>query len=61
MSPASNSTRTETNLPPACRESDLVELARDLVDKVGIDGAASYCRSLGWGGVLRQVDLLRDS
>jgi hypothetical protein len=40
-------------------QGDLAALARDLVDKVGIDGAMRYCRSLGWGGVLHQVELLR--
>ena len=41
------------------RAGDLAALARDLVDKVGIDGAVRYCRSLGWRGVLDQVELLR--
>ena len=40
-------------------ESRLAALARDLVDKVGIDGAMRYCRSLGWRGVLDQVENLR--
>ena len=43
------------------RPGDLAALARDLVDKVGIDGAIRYCRSLGWRGVLDQVELLRRS
>jgi hypothetical protein len=42
-------------------EGRLAALARDLVDKVGIDGAMRYCRSLGWRGVLDQVELLRHS
>ncbi|MPZ11672.1 MAG: hypothetical protein GEU89_15910 [Kiloniellaceae bacterium] len=40
-------------------ESSLATLARELVDKVGIDGAMRYCRSLGWRGVLDQVENLR--
>ncbi|MGF1628720.1 MAG: hypothetical protein ACFCUT_04565 [Kiloniellaceae bacterium] len=40
-------------------EGRLAALARDLVDKVGIDGAIRYCRSLGWRGVLDQVENLR--
>lgn len=40
-------------------ESRLAALARDLVDKVGIDGAMRYCHSLGWRGVLDQVENLR--
>ena len=40
-------------------QGDLAALARELVDKVGIEGAMRYCRSLGWGGVLHQVELLR--
>ncbi len=40
-------------------QGDLAELARDLVDKVGIEGAVRYCSSVGWAGVLAQVELLR--
>ncbi len=40
-------------------QGDLAALARELVDKVGIEGAMRYCRSLGWGGVLNQVEMLR--
>lgn len=40
-------------------QGDLVDLARDLVEKVGIEGAVRYCHSLGWLGVLRQVEILR--
>lgn len=40
-------------------QGDLADLARDLVDKVGIEGAMRYCHSLGWLGVLRQVEQLR--
>ncbi len=59
MSPASNPIHTQTGFLPDRGQSDLFELARDLVDKVGIDGAARYCHGLGWGGVLAQVELLR--
>ncbi len=59
MSPASNPIHTEPGFRPDRGQSDLIALARDLVDKVGIEGAASYCRGLGWGGVLHQVELLR--
>lgn len=41
------------------RPGDLADLARDLVDKVGIEGAMRYCHSLGWLGVLHQVELLK--
>lgn len=40
-------------------QGDLVDLARDLVEKVGIEGAVRYCHSLGWLGVLHQVEILR--
>jgi hypothetical protein len=40
-------------------ESSLATLARELVDKVGLDGAMRYCHSLGWRGVLDEVALLR--
>jgi hypothetical protein len=40
-------------------EGSLATLARELVDKVGIDGAMRYCHSLGWRGVLDQVENLR--
>ncbi|WP_193370127.1 hypothetical protein [Pelagibius marinus] len=59
MSPASNPIRSEPAFSPAQGQSDLFKLAHDLVEKVGVDGAASYCRGLGWGGVLAQVELLR--
>ncbi len=45
----------------AWRQGDLADLARDLVEKVGIEGAIRYCRSLGWRGVLDQVERLRHS
>ncbi|MGF1592571.1 MAG: hypothetical protein ACFCUW_04785 [Kiloniellaceae bacterium] len=37
----------------------MAALARELVDKVGVDGATRYCSSLGWRGVLEEVELLR--
>ena len=40
-------------------QGDLATLARELVDKVGIEGAMRYCHSLGWGGVLHQVEMMR--
>jgi hypothetical protein len=40
-------------------ESRLTALARDLVEAVGVDGAIRYCSSLGWRGVLDEVELLR--
>jgi len=42
-------------------QGDLSALARDLVDKVGIDGALRYCSSVGWRGVRAQVELLRQN
>src|SRR3546814_3951570 len=40
-------------------ESRLAALARNLVETVGVEGAIRYCSSLGWRGVLREVELLR--
>ena len=40
-------------------ESRLTALARDLVETVGVEGAIRYCSSLGWRGVLEEVELLR--
>jgi len=40
-------------------ESSLAALARELVDKVGLEGAMRYCHSLGWRGVLDEVAVLR--
>jgi hypothetical protein len=40
-------------------ESRLTALARDLVEAVGVEGAIRYCSSLGWRGVLDEVELLR--
>ena len=50
----------QDTFPPQNRAAgDLAALARELVDKVGIEGAVRYCHSLGWGGVLRQIEKLR--
>ena len=51
--------RARPSSQPPSQQADLLTIACDLVDKVGIEGAARYCRSLGWAGVLRQVELLR--
>jgi len=40
-------------------DSSLATLARELVDKVGLEGAVRYCHSLGWRGVLDEVAVLR--
>lgn len=40
-------------------QRDLAELALELIDKVGVDGAIRYCNSLGWGGVLAQIEAIR--
>ena len=37
---------------------ELAALARELVDKVGVEGAMRYCHGLGWLGVLDQVKRL---
>jgi hypothetical protein len=37
----------------------LAALARELVDKVGVEGAIRYCSSLGWRGVRDEVEALR--
>lgn len=52
---------TQAERREAWRQGDLADLARDLVEKVGIEGAIRYCRSLGWRGVLDQVERLRHS
>lgn len=52
---------TQAEHREAKRQGDLADLARDLVEKVGIEGAIRYCRSLGWRGVLDQVERLRHS
>lgn len=61
MPPASihSGKRIAEDTTPGGRQNDLSVLARDLVDKVGIEGAIRYCHSLGWLGVLRQVELLK--
>ena len=38
---------------------DLADLALELVDRVGVEGAIRYCNSLGWGGVLAQIEAIR--
>lgn len=40
-------------------ESRLTALARDLIEAVGVEGAMRYCSSLGWQGVLEEVESLR--
>lgn len=60
MIPASATEDGET----ASRDADRAQrriavLARDLVDAVGVEGAIRYCSSLGWRGVLEEVELLR--
>lgn len=51
-------TAAQASEPAANR---LSELALELVDKVGIEGAIRYCHSLGWRGVQDQVEMLRHS
>ncbi len=58
------SVRRRDDNEPGCTaegrvEGRLAALARELVDKVGVDGATRYCSSLGWRGVLEEVELLR--
>ena len=40
-------------------EGRMAALARDLVEAVGVEGAIRYCSSLGWRGVLKEVEILR--
>jgi hypothetical protein len=54
-----NNDREEAGGAKRRTQGDLAALARELVDKVGIEGAMRYCHSLGWGGVLHQVEMLR--
>lgn len=56
---ATSATQDDTFPPRSYGQGDLAALARELVDKVGIEGAARYCHSLGWQGVLQQVEKLR--
>jgi len=49
----------ETSSVGASGESRLKTLARELIATVGVEGASRYCRSLGWRGVLEEVELLR--
>ena len=46
---------------PEPATNTLGELALELVDKVGIEGAIRYCHSLGWRGVQAEVEMLRHS
>ena len=60
MVPASTHDDGETaNTSPDRTESRLKALARDLVETVGVEGAIRYCSSLGWRGVLEEVETLR--
>ena len=43
----------------ATKQRSLADIALELVDKVGVDGAIRYCHSLGWGGVLAQIEAIR--
>lgn len=38
---------------------DLADLALELIDRVGVDGAIRYCNSMSWGGVLAQIEAFR--
>ncbi len=40
-------------------QRDLADLALELVDRVGVEGAIRYCHSLGWRGVLDQIEAMR--
>ncbi|WP_299397946.1 hypothetical protein [Pelagibius sp.] len=40
-------------------QRDLADLALELVDRVGVEGAIRYCHSLGWGGVAAQIETMR--
>lgn len=40
-------------------EIRLTALARELIEAVGVEGAIRYCSSLGWRGVLEEVESLR--
>lgn len=59
MMPASipDDGETERRLEDSA-ESRLTALARNLIDTVGVEGAIRYCSSLGWRGVLREVEAL---
>jgi len=39
-------------------EGRVTALARNLIETVGVEGAIRYCSSVGWRGVLREVELL---
>lgn len=60
MVPASAQEDGETEATRADRtQSRLAALASDLVEAVGVDGAVRYCSSVGWRGVLEEVEMLR--
>ncbi len=40
-------------------QRSLADIALELVDKVGVDAAIRYCHSLGWGGVVAQIEAIR--
>lgn len=54
MTPAPGNPQSTATL-----QRDLTDLALELIDKVGVDGAIRYCSSLGWGGVLAQIEAIR--
>jgi hypothetical protein len=41
------------------RPGDAATVARELVDRAGVDGAARCCHGLGLLGVARQIEQLR--
>ena len=53
------SPRPATPRSPVAIQRDLADLALELIDRVGVDGAIRYCNSLGWGGVLAQIEAIR--
>ena len=54
MTPRSDAPRSTVAV-----QRDLADLALELIDKVGVEGAIRYCNSLGWGGVLAQIEAIR--
>lgn len=61
MTPQADSHRNDEAETAVSLHNPLSALAHDLVDKVGIEGAIRYCHSLGWLGVIDQVEQLRHS
>lgn len=59
MVSASATEHGETAKAGARADNSLSALARELVDAVGVEGAIRYCSSLGWQGVLEEVEMLR--